>query len=442
MNELILMSISVATSIWESWMCYQLLLMTVIDDQHRKNMDKIIMWCVMICVGLLLGLNRLFSFFSSPIFVLANIIIIVICISFNRREKMLCVGVIILYLTLVAILDMALAFISYDFWGKEFINNVYVHMTTWKREGVYFLSRSVICVGIYLLKKRVGNIRELAERCKGFIVGAGIILFILLIKYQYVLDEMVIGDREQKGVSASLGLVTTTVIIVFLAIFVLKYRYMKQEKDAILLREQLLEEQYIAMMKNRQVIHDMKNHLLLLQKYDKEQQWEKLHKYLEEISEGVFEDSTKIWTGNVVVDMILNSKKLYAEERAVKVEIDTEVVSRFPINNREIISLFGNLLDNAIEACEKMKKNEKWIRIKIQKHHELLSIEIENSIEEVPKERKGELLSNKISPGVHGYGLKNVKQIVNKHDGTYSYQIKENSFLTSIVFFDDGDLAL
>lgn len=315
-------------------------------------------------------------------------------------------------------------------------------MTTWKREGVYFLSRSVICVGIYLLKKRVENIRELAERCKGFIVGAGIILFILLIKYQYVLDEMVIGDREQKGVSASLGLVTTTVIIVFLAIFVLKYRYMKQEKDAILLREQLLEEQYIAMMKNRQVIHDMKNHLLLLQKYDKEQQWEKLHKYLEEISEGVFEDSTKIWTGNVVVDMILNSKKLYAEERAVKVEIDTEVVSRFPINNREIISLFGNLLDNAIEACEKMKKNEKWIRIKIQKHHELLSIEIENSIEEVPKERKGELLSNKISPGVHGYGLKNVKQIVNKHDGTYSYQIKENSFLTSIVFFDDGDLAL
>lgn len=442
MNELILMGIQIAISIWEIWMCYQLLLITVIDDQHKKNTDKIIIWCTLIFVGILLGLNRLIAFFSSPIFVLTNIIIILICIFLNRRKNVLCAGIVILYFSLVAILDMALAFISYDLLGKNFISSIYLYTTTWKRVVVYFLSRMVICISIYFLKKRMKNMYEIAERCKYFIVGAGIILFILLIKYQYVLDEMVIGDREQKGVSTSLGLVTTTVIIVFLSILILKYRYMKQEKDAILLKEQLLEEQYIAMMKNRQVIHDMKNHLLLLQKYDKEQQWEKLHKYLEEISEDVFEDSTKIWTGNVVVDMIINSKKLYAEERTVKVEIDTEVVSRFPINNREIISLFGNLLDNAIEACEKMKKNEKWIHIKIQKHHELLSIEIENSIEEVPKERKGELLSNKISQGVHGYGVKNIKQIVNKHDGTYSHQIKENSFLTSIVFFDDGDLAL
>lgn len=442
MNELILMGISVATSIWEIWMCYQVLLITVIDDQHRKNADKIIMWCTMICVGFLLGLNRLIAFFSSPIFVLTNIIIIIICIFLNRRKKVLCAGIIILYFSLVAIFDMALAFISYDILGKEFISGVYLYMTTWKREGVYFLSRMVVCIGIYFLKKRLGNMYELAERCNRFIMGVGIILFILLIKYQYVLDEMVIGDREQKGISASLGLVTTTVIIVLLEFFVLKYRHMKQEKDAILLREQLLEERYIEVMKTRQVIHDMRNHFLLLQKYEKEQQWGKLHKYLEVISEDLFEDSSRVWTGNAIVDMILNSKKIYAEERQIQVEIETEVIPRFVLDNREIISLFGNLLDNAIEACEKMQKNEKWIHISLKKHHELLSIEIENSIEEVPKERRGELLSDKKSQEVHGYGLKNVQQIVNKHDGAYSYQIKENSFLTSIVFFDDGDFAL
>lgn len=283
---------------------------------------------------------------------------------------------------------------------------------------------------------------ELAERCNRFIMGVGIILFILLIKYQYILDEMVIGDREQKGISASLGLVTTAVIIVLLEFFALKYRHMKQEKDAILLREQLLEERYIEVMKTRQVIHDMRNHFLLLQKYEKEQQWGKLHKYLEVISEDLFEDSSRVWTGNAIVDMILNSKKIYAEERQIQVEIETEVIPRFVLDNRETISLFGNLLDNAIEACEKMQKNEKWIHISLKKHHELLSIEIENSIEEVPKERRGELLSDKMSQEVHGYGLKNVQQIVNKHDGAYSYQIKENSFLTSIVFFDDGDFAL
>lgn len=277
MSELILRGIVVATSIWEVWMCYQLLLLTAIDEEYRTKIDKFIMWCTIICVGFLLGFNRLIAFFSSPIFVLINIIVMIVCIFLNRRKKVLCAGIIILYFSLVAIFDMALALISYDFLGKEFINGVYIHMTTWEREAIYFLSRSVICVGIYLLKKRVGNIHELAERCKRFIIGAGIVLFILLIKYQYVLDEMVIGVREQKGISASLGLITTTIIIVLLELFILKYRHMKQEKDAILLKEQLLEERYIEVMKTRQVIHDMRNHFLLLKKYEEEQQWEKLH---------------------------------------------------------------------------------------------------------------------------------------------------------------------
>lgn len=441
MNKLILTGIQTVTSIWEVWMCYQLLLITVIDEQYRTKADKTIMWCAMVLSGLLLGLNRLNSFFSSLVFVLSNIILIIICICFNRRKKMLCVGVIVLYLTLVAILDIALALISYDLLGKQFISSVYISTTTWKRAGIYFLSRSAVFGGIYFLKKRIGEIHELAEKCKYFILCAGIVCFALLIKYQYVLDEMVIGDREQKGISASLGLVTTTVVLVLLEIFILRYQYMKQEKDAILLREQLLEERYMEVMKTHQVIHDVRNHFLLLQKYEKEKQWENLHKYLKTISEDLFEDSARAWSGNAIVDMILNSKKAYAESKAISVKINTEFIPQFSLTNREIISLFGNLLDNAIEACEKMENSEKWIEIKIQKHHELLDIEIENSIEIKPKEKNNELCSDKTGTKIHGYGLKNVRQIVDKHDGTYSYQIKETSFLTSIAFFDDGDFA-
>lgn len=45
MNELILVGIQIVTSIWEVWMCYQLLLLTVIDEEYRTKKDKIIMWC-------------------------------------------------------------------------------------------------------------------------------------------------------------------------------------------------------------------------------------------------------------------------------------------------------------------------------------------------------------------------------------------------------------
>ena len=86
MNELILMGIQIITSIWEVWMCYQLLLLTVIDEEYRTKKDKIIMWCAVTFVGLLLGLNRINSFFSSPTFVLMNIIFIIVCICLYRNK--------------------------------------------------------------------------------------------------------------------------------------------------------------------------------------------------------------------------------------------------------------------------------------------------------------------------------------------------------------------
>ena len=75
----------------------------------------------------------------------------------------------------------------------------------------------------------------------------------------------------------------------------------------------------------------------------------------------------------------------------------------------------------------------------MRKQHEVLCIEMKNSIEEMPREKNGGLVSDKADRGLHGYGLKNVQRIVDRHEGTYSYQIKENCFITSIAFFDSGE---
>lgn len=93
------------------------------------------------------------------------------------------------------------------------------------------------------------------------------------------------------------------------------------------------------------------------------------------------------------------------------------------------------------EACERIKSTEKWVTIRINRRYCLLYIEIENSIEEHPKEKNHRLISCKSEKEVHGYGLKNVRQIVDRYDGTYSYQIKENSFLTCVSFFSNEDVS-
>lgn len=279
------------------------------------------------------------------------------------------------------------------------------------------------------------------EQCRGIVLMTGILLCMVLLKYQVWLDEMVNGSRPIQGVSASVTLSVISLIIVLVGVFVVKYQLVKKEKATLILKDQLLEERYTEMLKSRQIMHDMKNHLLVLRTMEKANQWDELHDYLEEISKDIFDDSMKIWTGNTMADLILNSKKRQADSEEIDFSIDSNMTGDIPFTDRETISLFGNLLDNAIEACERMTSAEKWVNVRINRQNHLLYIEIENSIEEPPKEKDHRIISCKSDKGLHGYGLKNVQQIVDKYDGIYSYQIKENSFLTSISFFDNGDVS-
>lgn len=96
MNTLILIGVQIAASIWEMWMCYQLLLSTVIEDKYRTKRDQMIMVGTFMITGFLLGVNRISSFFSRTMFEFSNLLLIGVCISLNRRKKVLSVGIILL----------------------------------------------------------------------------------------------------------------------------------------------------------------------------------------------------------------------------------------------------------------------------------------------------------------------------------------------------------
>lgn len=435
MSKVFLSGIQIIVSIWEIWLCYEMLYVMVLDEKYCTRRDKIIMWCVIFLVGGALGMNRIDSFFSNALFFLSNIVVIV-CVCAGKRKKLLTAGVIILFFSIVAIMDMAFALVCLEFLGDSFVRRIYIDALTWQKECIFLMSRSIVCGVLFLLKKNEEKIYEVVEQCKYTILCIGCILCILLIKYQFVLVEMIQGHGREKGITASFTLITLTLVTILIEVFAVRYQYMKEENKALFLREQLLEERYVGMLKSRQEIHDMKNHLLLIQKYEKEQRWEELHAYREEISGDILDDPEKIWSGNAIVDLMINSKKAIAQSRGIEMEINTEIITDFPLNNREIISLFGNLLDNAIEACDKVRTSEKCICLNMRKQYEVLCIEIQNSIEEMPREKNGGLVSNKSDQGLHGYGLKNVQRIVERHEGTYSYQIKKNCFITDLAFFD------
>ena len=249
------------------------------------------------------------------------------------------------------------------------------------------------------------------------------------------------GSKPIRGINASMNLSAISLLIVLSGMFIIKYQVVKQEKTTLILRDQLLEERYAEMLKSRQMIHDMKNHLLVLRNMERANQWDKLHDYLEEISKDILDDSTKIWTGNNIVDLILNSKKKQADSEGIAFSIGSNMIGDVPFKDGETISLLGNLLDNAIEACERIKSTEKWVTIRINRRYCLLYIEIENSIEEHPKEKNHRLISCKSEKDIQFSGTffcENELQKQKRIDEVIE-QIKEKDNHADILGVTEGE---
>ena len=208
----------------------------------------------------------------------------------------------------------------------------------------------------------------------------------------------------------------------------------EQDKKMLQMKVKAMEEQYMEMLKSRKIVHDMKNHLLALKKYTQEQDWKGLEEYLNELSRDMLDYNYQIWTGNHMLDMILNQKEKEAEKQKTQMQISTEVFTTLPFSDREIISLFGNLLDNALEACEQIKEGERWIHIKMKKKNQLLYIEIVNAAKNTGIQTDENFVSKK--DGVlHGYGMKNIRDIVEQYNGMFQCKSQEDRFEVVITIY-------
>lgn len=433
MNQVMIAGVQIALSIWEMVIFYQLLYVTMLEKSEVSRVARIIGWGNILVVGGLFGVNRLIAFFSDNM-CLIGVFLTAICVWTIKRKKLFqIIEIVFLYFVILALLDFIFVFVSMELLGYGFVQKIYLYTISWWKDIIYFCSRVILYAGVFVIYKKKWRVRDVVEDCQFIIFVMDGVLIALLLKYHVIIDNTINKFRPVEGLVNSISLATLSVLVILGGIFIVKYRFTRMEKETLQMKEELLEERYKEMLKSRQMVHDLKNHLLALKKYEENGQWEELRVYLQEMETIVLRDSGQVWTGNQVVDLILNQKKKQAEEEHIAVEIETETFIRFPFKDSESVSVFGNLLDNAIEACRKMDKGKGWIRLGIKKQNQMVYIELENSFGERPDERAGWVVSSKVENTIRGFGLRSVKQIVEKYGGSFSYQIKESSFLVSIL---------
>lgn len=232
--------------------------------------------------------------------------------------------------------------------------------------------------------------------------------------------------------------------IYFFLIVKRSIRSYKFEYENEILKDNILKEYnyYLNMSKEKEKIrnlhHDMKNHIICIRHLCESNELEKIITYIDDIESKTcnyskYKDALN--TGNMILDSILINKKSICENKEINFNIDMDFSKSDFIDMIDVCTIFSNLIDNAIEACDKIIDSNlpKNIVLKSKYIDNFCVIIIENTKINKINKKNGAFLTSKIDSSMHGIGLKNAITTVEKYSGNVVITHDDNIFKVKIV---------
>ncbi|MBQ6730536.1 MAG: sensor histidine kinase, partial [Bacilli bacterium] len=146
----------------------------------------------------------------------------------------------------------------------------------------------------------------------------------------------------------------------------------------------------------------------------------------------IYDSSIK--TNNEVLNIILTEKSLQCSSFKIRLTCMIDATDLAFISNGDMYSLFGNILDNAIEAVREVKEESKRvIALNIHTINDFVVIKIDNYYEGTLQFNEGLPMTSKSDKTSHGFGLKSVRLIVNKYDGEINLETENQIFKLTIL---------
>lgn len=419
-------------SLIEVGMCYRFYDQLINKECHYKR-GEIIKLGVVICAGSFLYYNRLTTCFMSNVLYILKSIAMAVPMCFLYKEKYTTsLSITLSYFSMVGLVHIVCMLLVIMIVKDEmFINEVYRETGTW-RIIILIITTLVVCLIYRILSRWKKTIIILVKDIKRSLLIIGFFGC-----WTIAWGQIQILELGSKWAIWSLGTLLFTLGSIAGICYML-YITMKKdvELSTIQMKSQLLNSYYDDIRtiteKCLYTTHDMKNHILVLKSFAEKKNIEKIQDYLDKIGDPISKMNQYIGCENDIVNLIINTKLGYASKKGIFVKTDIENID-YPMTDNELCSLFANLLDNAVEACEKVADNKRWIKINISDKNGCFIIKIANSISGVPKKDKKSFISNK--SGHMGYGLKSVAAIVDKYNGIMKCDFDEFAFSVIITFW-------
>ena len=294
---------------------------------------------------------------------------------------------------------------------------------------------SLLTVNVIRLKYKKKQILYRASYWILFLLmfATSIVAVFLIFRLSYGIKEKYMYNLS---VLCSLGLFVSTFFALFL------YERLAEQADTIYsqrrheqyLRSQIkhLDEILASQKQIKKFKHDFSHCLIGLKGFIDSKDYNKAESYIATLSETFSRSSSVIETGNTALDAVLSAKKALAESKNIIFKMKIQIPENLPVEPIDLCVIFGNALDNAIEACERIDNRNKNISLVIICRANTLFCKITNT---APAQKDLFFVTSKEDKNNHGFGLENIKTVLEKYESEPEIEYSDNLFTLKFVIF-------
>ena len=212
--------------------------------------------------------------------------------------------------------------------------------------------------------------------------------------------------------------------------------YLKLREDNHALAMQVMQydglNQRIALA--RQGRHDLRHHILSMETLVNDGDIDGLRSYLKEIGEKYQLEGALIYCSNTTVNGVLTFFGEQAKKEGIEYRINIGIPEDIHVAKTDLSILFGNLMENAVEACSRQRSGDRKILVRGQTAQNTFAFTIDNTYESIPtRDRQGRFRSMKHSGT--GIGTESVKNIVSRYNGVIEFETKGDLFCVSVMMY-------
>ena len=292
----------------------------------------------------------------------------------------------------------------------------------------------LILYAMFLVRqRRKFEVRRTREAFLVFFLVPITVMVLVIVLLKLLFEIYYVDERGRMTVGIMVGIALLLAVVMYLYSKVVQKEQMEREKEYAVAMVAEQKQSYQDLLRRqadiRMMEHDMKNRLLGMKSYFVSGKIDKGVEKIDELLEIYRANAAGRVRGGCPWQTVIEMKLAYAREQGIAVENRVEEGDYSTVDDIDFCVILGNLLDNAIEA--QIGGTDKRIRLYVSQDKGMAYVRLENSVPEGADIQMSR--TSKMDSARHGFGIRSVKEIIKKYEGTIDFEISAGKVVATVL---------